>query len=292
MNCAAGTVRVNRLEGERGICRASIPEVAYTSLTPMLKSYSLTLRGCSFKCMYCNAYCISQYPDSGWMYRGYVQPESMVQEALKSFKTSFARSRDITKLNFTGGEPSIHILYLEAVTSRMKEEIPELKIGMATDGFSTLKTMKRLVKISSSINFEIKAFDDEIHHAITGATVGPVLKNVEWLMRKHPEKIRVLRTVVIPSINDSQVLKIAQFIQDINPDVQYRLVGFRPHFMFYYHRGPSKEFMQELVKSCKKLGMKKIDYSGYYPSENGFKKHDNKKGIKRAYSYLNAAGCY
>lgn len=138
-------------------------------------------------------------------------------EALKSFKTFFARDMGVNKLNFTGGELSIYIPYLEAVTSRMKEEISELEVGMVTNGFSTLKTMKRLVKLSLHINFEIKAFDDEIHQAITGAPAKPVLKNVEWLMGKHLEKIRLMRTVVISGINDSQIIKTAQFIRGYKP---------------------------------------------------------------------------
>lgn len=284
--------KVNRLEGERGVCRAEIPEIAYTGLTPVLKSYSVTLLSCSFRCIYCNAYRISQYPDSGWIYRGYVEPDNLVREALEAFETSFARNIGVKKFSFTGGEPSIHTPYLEEVTSRMKEKIPELEIGIATNGFSALKTMKRMAKLSSYINFEIKAFDDEIHQAITGAPAEPVLRNAEWLARKHPEKIRVFRTVVIPSINDSQIPKIAQFIRDIDPNLPYRLVGFRPHFMLYYHPAPSKGFMQEFVELCKKQGLEKVDYSGYYPSGNIYMTHKDKKGIKMLYNYLNNVGCY
>jgi len=284
--------KVNRLEGERGVCRAGIPEIAYTSLTSVLKSYSMTLLGCSFRCVYCNAYRISQYPDSGWMYRGYVEPEDLVQEALNSFETSLARNIGVKKISFTGGEPSIHTPYLEEVVSRMKEIIPELEVGLATNGFSTHKTMKRLVKLSSYINFEIKAFDDEIHHAITGAPVKPVLKNAEWLVRKHPEKIRVFRTVAIPGINDSQIPKIAQFIKDIDPTLPYRLVGFRPHFMIYYHPAPSKSFMQKLVESCKKQGLENVDYSGYYPSGSVYMVHNGREELKIIYNYLSNVGCY
>ncbi|MEN4005851.1 MAG: radical SAM protein [Methanobacteriaceae archaeon] len=282
--------KVNRLEGEKGVCRARIPEIAYTSLASVLKSYSVTLLGCSFKCIYCNAYRISQYPDSGWIYRGYERPDDLVQEALEAFETLLARKIDIKKLSFTGGESSIHTPYIEEVVSIMKEKMPELEVGLATNGFSTFKTMKRLAKISSYINFEIKAFDYEIHHAITGAPAKPVLKNAEWLARKHPEKIRVFRTVVIPGINDSQISKIAQFILEIDPDLPYRLVGYRPHFILYYHHlAPSRSFMQELVESCKKLGLKRVDYSGYYPSENI---HEDKEGMKMVYNYLDSVGCY
>ena len=85
-NLCSWNCKVNRLKGEKGVCRVGIPEVAYTNFTQVLKSYSLTLLGCSFLCIYCNAYRISQYPDSGWRYRGYVDPSILADEALKCLK--------------------------------------------------------------------------------------------------------------------------------------------------------------------------------------------------------------
>jgi pyruvate formate lyase activating enzyme len=242
--------KVNRLQSERGVCRAELPEVAYTGLTQVLKTYAVTLLGCSFRCIYCNAYRISQYPDSGWMYRGYVKPEDLAHEVLEVFKTTFAKMMGVKKISFTGGEPSIHTPYLEEVTSILEEQILDLEVGLATNGFCTSRTMKRLEKLSNYINFEIKAFDNELYQSITGAPAKPVLKNAEWMAVNHPEKIRVFRTVVIPGINHVNIPKIARFLHHIDPNIPYRLVGFRPHFMLYYHPAPSRDFMQKLVMEC------------------------------------------
>lgn len=283
---------VNRLEGERGVCRVGLPEVAYTGLTQVLKTYAVTLLGCSFKCIYCNAYRISQYPDSGWMYRGYVKPELMVKETLESFQTIFARKIGVKKLSFTGGEPSIHTPYLEDVITRMREHIPDLEVGLATNGFCTPQTMQRLLELSSYINFEFKALDSELYYAVTGAPSEAVMENAKLLARRNPEKIRVFRTVVIPGINDLEVEKIASFIRDIDPTLPYRLVGYRPHFMLYYHPAPSRDFMQKMVKKCQKLGLENVDYSGYYPAGKMIRDSSLNNGLKNAYHYLNQAGCY
>lgn len=283
--------RINRLEGERGVCRVGIPEVAYTSFTQVLKSYSITLLGCSFFCTYCNAYRISQYPDSGWRYRGYVEPYALAEEAYESLKTPIAKDMCVNKLSFTGGEPSIHTPYLEEVVALLRKKISPLDVGLATNGFTTRKTMKRLSEISSYINFEIKAFHSELHQALTGAPSEPVLENAEWLARKHPEKIRVFRTVVIPGINSEDILEIARFIRDIDLSIHYRLVGFRPHFMLYYYPTPTRSFMQKLVEDCLKLGLEYVDYSGYHPGGSQMSEQFN-NGLKTVYRYLNQAGCY
>lgn len=284
--------RVNRLEGEKGVCRMELPEVAYTGLTPVLQSYSVTLLGCSFRCIYCNAYRISQYPESGWKYRGYVEPGDLVCEALEQFETSLARGLGVKRISFTGGEPSLHTPYLEEVVRLMREQLPNLEVGLATNGFCTTDTMKRLVEMSFYINFEIKAFDNVLHQSITGAPVEPVVRNAEWLTRNSPEKIRVFRTVVIPGINHEEIPKIARFLQSIDPDIHYRLVGFRPHFMLYYHPAPSRVFMQKLVKECRHQGLRNVDYSGYYPGSNPILDTSLKNGLKNAYNTLNQAGCY
>jgi len=284
--------RVNRLEGERGVCRVGLPEVAYTGLTQVLKTFAVTLLGCSFKCIYCNAYRLSQYPDSGWIYRGYVEPDDLAWEALEAFETPFARKIGAKKLSFTGGEPSIHTPYLEETVNILRQDIPDLEVGLATNGFCTPNTMKRLEKLSTYINFEIKAFDSKLHHAITGASSQPVLENARWLALNHPEKIRVFRTVVIPGINDLEIPKIASFLKDIDPTLPYRLVGFRPHFLLYYHPGPSRNLMHNLVKECKNLGLEKVDYSGYTPGGTLMVGSSFKNELKNTYQLLNQAGCY
>lgn len=283
--------KVNRLKGEKGVCRVGLPEVAYTNFTQVLKSYSITLLGCSFLCIYCNAYRISQYPDSGWRYRGYVDPSVLADEALKMFETSLARQMGVNRISFTGGEPSINTPYIEEVINNINKMTPELEMGLATNGFSTKNTMRRLSKISSYINFEIKAYDNQLHQAITGAPSKPVLKNAEWLAQKHQDKIRVFRTVVIPGINHGEIPKIASFIRDIDPSIHYRLVGFRPHFMLYYYPTPSRSFMQKLVEDCKDLGLKNVDYSGYHTGDSSMIKMGN-SSLETAHHYLNQSGCY
>ncbi len=283
---------VDRLSGERGVCRVGVPEIAYTSFAYVLKSYSITLLGCCFRCIYCNAYRISQYPDAGWTYRGYSEPEDIVNELRIALGSPIAKKIGTYRLSFTGGEPSIHTPYIGAVVDKAREVAPGIEVGIATNGFSTRRTLKRLMVLASYFNFEIKAFDGIVHEALTGAPVEPVLRNAELVATKNPEKIRVFRTVVVPGITDAQIPKIAEFIKDIDPAIPYRLIGFRPSYILYYHPGPSKHMMQRLEKACRDIGLKNVDFSGYYPI-NAPVKADNTgaDAAQVAAKYLESAGC-
>ncbi len=273
---------VNRLEGERGVCRAGMhPGIAYTMRSETLSSYSVTMLGCNFRCIYCNAYRISQYPDAQWFYRDYVEPAVLADETISRM------APDTDKISFTGGEPTIHLPYIEEVVQAIRENGTEIGVGIATNGFCTPETLKRVIDIATSISFEIKAYDDDVHRMLTGAPSAPVLRNAKVLATTARESIRVFRTVVIPGITDRQVLKIAAFIAEIDPTIPYRLIGFRPNFILYYHPGPGMALMNDLTERYKDIGLTDVAWSGYYPTEM-----PGGGETEIAMQYLRRAGCH
>ena len=272
---------VNRLKGERGVCRAGLPHIAYTMLSKTLHSYSVTMLGCSFRCIYCNAYRISQYPDACWFYRDYVEPAVLADEAMARMMP------DTDKISFTGGEPTIHLPYIEEVVQKIHESNPDIGVGIATNGFCTPDTLERVMDISTSISFEIKAYDTDVHQMLTGAPSAPVLRNASALARRAREEIRVFRTVVIPGITEHQIAKIAAFLAEIDPSIPYRLIGFRPNFILYYHPGPSRDLMNDLTRQCKDIGLTDVAWSGYYPAEIPASGSE----AELAAQYLKRAGC-
>ena len=290
---------VNRLEGEPGVCGVGMPEIAYCSLAQVLRSYSVTMLGCSFKCIYCNAYRLSQYPSSGWFYRGYIDPKELAAEAIRRINSPEGRAMHVDKISFTGGEPTIHFPYIAKVVEEARKKIPELGVGFATNGFATQKTLQQIIDLCSYVTFEIKAFHDDTHRAITGAPVEPVLRNAEYLIRKGRDKIRAFRTIVIPGINDTEIEEIAQFLASIDPSVPLRIIPFRPNYILYYHPGPTKRRMDEIGQAVSKTGLENVWWRGYYPMDvskqavetarefNGVKQ----EGARLAFAYSKLAGC-
>ncbi|MEA1895641.1 MAG: radical SAM protein [Euryarchaeota archaeon] len=279
-NLCEWTCGVNRLNGERGVCRAELPQIAYTMLSRRLASYSVTMLGCSFRCIYCNAYRVSQYPDAQWFYREYVEPERLAAEAISRMMP------DTDKISFTGGEPTIHLPYIEEVVRIIRKKDPDIGVGIATNGFCTQKTLKRVIDIATSISYEIKAYDNDVHQLLTGAPSTPVLRNASVLATDARESIRVFRTVVIPGITEHQIARIAAFIAEIDSSIPYRLIGFRPNFILYYHPGPSKDLMNDLTEQCRDAGLTDVAWSGYYPTEI-----PSGSEAEVAAQYLRRAGC-
>lgn len=288
---------VNRLRGEFGVCGVGIPEIAYTNLAQVLKSYSVTMLGCNFRCIYCNAYRLSQYPGSGWLYRGYVDPSELASEAIHRIESIEGRAMGVDKISFTGGEPTIHLPYIKKVVEELREKIQGLGVGFATNGFASLKTLKEIINFCNYISFEIKAFNDDTHRGITGAQVEPVLRNAEYLIKNGKERIRVIRTVVIPGVNDKEIKTIAEFIASIDTSIPFRIIPFRPNYILYYHPGPTKERMEEIGKEVIKTGLENVWWGGYYPVDASDRVKEIAKGLKGsdgarlAFAYSKLAGC-
>ena len=255
---------VDRLKGERGVCRVGRAEVAATMCSPSLSSYIVTLLGCCYRCLHCNAYRISQYPDPGWQYAGHIPPAQLVADAgerISSFEGS-----PMKYISFTGGDPIIHLPYIEEVSREIVRQGLDCETGISTGGFATTETMSRIIERCGIGTLEIKAFSDHLHRALTGAPVGPVLRNAEYLVREGRQKIRVCRTVVIPGMTDHEVPAIAEYIASLDPTIPYRLIGFRPNNVLYYHPGPSEKDMETLCRICRNAGLCDVEWSGYYPT--------------------------
>jgi len=290
---------VNRLEGELGICGVGLPEVAYSNLAEVLRSYSVTMLGCCFKCIYCNAYRLSQYPRSGWFYRGYIEPDMLAEEAVRRINSQEGIAMGVDKISFTGGEPTIHLPYISKVVEEARKKIPCLGAGFATNGFASLETLQQIIDLCSYITFEIKAFNDDTHRAITGAPVEPVLRNAEYLIRRGKKKIRAFRTIVIPGINDKEIEEIAGYLASLDPSVPLRIIPFRPNYILYYHPGPTKKRMDEIGEAALKTGLEDVWWSSYYPVEASRRavkiadelKEVKNEGARLALAYSKLAGC-
>lgn len=245
------------------MCRVGRAEVAATMCSGTLTSYIVTLLGCCYRCLHCNAYRISQYPDPDWYYAGHLPAAVLVAEARE--RIAAYRGPRIRTIGFTGGDPIIHLPYIEEVAAEVKRQGLDIDIGISTGGFATPEAMERIAGLCRVITLEIKAWSDPVHRALTGAPVAPVLRNAEYLVNEGRDQIRVFRTVVIPGMTDREVEEIAAFTASLDPTVPYRLIGFRPNNVLYYHPGPSREQMERLCTVCRDAGLLDVAWSGYYP---------------------------
>jgi len=251
------------LKGEIGVCMLEKPKVASATLHPAPpQSYTIFMVGCNFRCLNCQNWSIAHFPEQKTSARGYVEPEKLAKEAVSKINSRRGDLIKADRIFFSGGSPTPSLPYIEKVVEEAKELDSEIKVNYDTNGFMTSRSLKRVLQISDSITFDIKAFHDDIHKELTGAPVEPVLRNAEKIAEKSKEKLWEFRYLLIPGINDEDVELLARFLSKIDETLPLNFLAFRPNFAMEDCPGAKEEDMVHAVRSARRAGLENVSWSG------------------------------
>lgn len=286
---------VNRLEGELGVCKLGKPEVASSTLHPAPpKSYTIFMNGCNFKCLNCQNWNIAHYPDSGESGRGFLEPADLAKEAYEAINSTQGRVMGADRIFFSGGSPGLSLPYIEKLVEEARE-LGEVKVNFDTNGFLTQKSLERVIDFATSVTFDVKAYHDDVHRALTGAPVEPVLRNAEHMAEEAKEKLWEFRVLVIPSLNEKEIKPIARFLSEIDKELPLNFLAFRPNFLLENHKGATRKMMEKAVETARETGLKNVSWSGRVGSPGKIPKETANEyenpGAKLAGKLAKEAGC-
>lgn len=254
---------VNRLKGQMGVCRMTVSMIASATLHPAPpQSYTIFTAGCNLKCLNCQNWTISQYPDNRMVVRGMEDPESLSKESIYHLRSYPAQLIRADRIFFSGGEPTIHLPFIEKVVDAARKLDSSVKVNFDTNGFMTEESLRRVLRFTTSITFDIKAHDDEIHKALTGVPVSPVLRNAAYVGRNAKDKLWEYRILVIPHINEADIGPLSNFIASIDPALPVCFLAFRPNFVLEQHPGATSNLMDRCVDIARNEGLTNVYWSG------------------------------
>ena len=162
-------------------------------------------------------------------------------------------------LTLSGGEPlsqgAFALALLRAARSR------GIDTAIETSGLCNWNTMREAAPLADRIFFDLKSLDAEKHERATGVSNSKILENFRKLREQFPEAEVVVRTPVIPGINDSaeDIQAIAAFIEAAGGASAYEVLPYHgfgepkyeklgKHYRLSHLEPPSAERMQELKK--------------------------------------------
>lgn len=239
------------------------PRVASCMLHPAPpESYTVFMSGCNFKCLGCQNWPIAHYPDSGSNIRGFVEPEALAQEALNAINSPEGRLMGADRIFFSGGSPTPSLPYVEKVVEEARKLEKNVKVNYDTNGFLTPESFKRVLKFTTSITYDIKAYHDDVHRALTGAPVEPVLRNAKYLAENAKEKLWEFRVLLIPQLNETEIKPIVEFLAEIDEELPLNFLAFRPNFTLENHPGAPTKIMWKAVQVAEDAGLKNVTWSG------------------------------
>jgi pyruvate formate lyase activating enzyme len=142
-----------------------------------------------------------------------------------------------------------------------------LRICWETNGAMKPVFLKRMARLSMKsggcIKFDIKAWDDGIHHSLCGVPNHQTLENFKWLSRFVPERpeppFLIASTLLVPGYVDvEEVGPMATFLAQLNPEIPYRLLAFHPEFMLHDLPRTSTKHATRCKKAAEQAGLKCI----------------------------------
>ena len=245
---------VNRLAGELGFCRVGLkPRVASYFIhmgeePPISPSGTIFFSSCNFRCVFCQNWDISQFPDSG----DEVDPRALAM-IFERLRKSGARN-----INLVGGEPTPNMAPIIDALRLTEVNVP---IIWNSNMYMTEKATKLLIGIIDLWLPDFKYWDDS--HALRLSSVKNyrevVSRNIKMAYDARGEV--VIRHLVLPNHVECCTKPILRWIAENTPNALVNVMGqYRPEYKASRYpeiaRRPSRMEMAEAYAEAKRLGLR------------------------------------
>ncbi len=206
------------------------------------------MQGCPLQCQFCHN------PDTWEVNKGKeYTPKELMEEIIKYKSFMNFSGGGVT---FTGGEPLLQAEFILEVSKLCKAE--GISIAIDTSGFIFNDTVKELLKYTDLVLLDIKNYDPMVYKTVTGVSLSPTLKFLEYLKEKNiPTWVRY---VLVPQLTDNleSIKKLSDYLDTFTNVEKIELLAF--HKMGEYKwqelgldykladtKEPSKELMQQAI---------------------------------------------
>lgn len=187
---------------------------------------------CTFDCLFCQ----------NWHYR---QTDPIAGRGVGGVQTMSASDLADTAnvqtfcVCYFGGDPASQMPHALASARALARR--GVVVCWETAGNSHPRLLDQALELSLAtggcLKFDLKAFDDGLHQALTGVSNRQTLENLSRAVARFDERLPdgsppvVVSTLLVPGYVDAdEVGRIARFIADAEPRTPYALLAFAPHF--------------------------------------------------------------
>lgn len=174
------------------------------------------MQGCPLRCQFCHN------PDTWEVNKGTeYTPEQLLEEILKYKSYMDFSGGGVT---FTGGEPLLQAEFILEVVKLLKPH--KITVAIDTSGFIWNDSVKEVLEYTDLVLLDIKNYDPMVYKKVTGVSLSPTLKLLDYLREKNIKAW--IRYVLVPKLTDNldSVRRLSQHL-DLYPNVEkIELLGF------------------------------------------------------------------
>ncbi len=166
---------------------------------------------------------------------------------------------------YFGGDPAAQMPHALASARLLAER--GIAICWETAGTANPRLMEKAVTLSlrsnGTVKFDLKAFDETLHIALTGTSNRRTLENFARAARRFHERpeppLVVASTLLVPGYVDAEeVHQIARFIARFSPNIPYALLAFAPNFFMPDLPTTSVRHAEEALAAARAAGLTNV----------------------------------
>jgi pyruvate formate lyase activating enzyme len=225
------------------------PEHGYNNL-------AVFYHACSFNCLYCQNY---QFKD-----------RISSAKCISAKQLAAAVKDKTTCICYFGGDPTPHILHaLKTSKLALKDTSGRiLRVCWETNGAVQEPFLGMMAQLAlgsgGCIKFDLKAWNESIHHALCGVTNRKTLENLkslsELVWRRPEPPPLIASTLLVPGyVDEIEVAALAGYLAQLNPEIPYSLLAFYPHFYLNDLPTTSRSHALRCKKVAQDAGLKRVN---------------------------------
>ena len=192
------------------------------------KNLAVFFQACSFNCLFCQ----------NWHFKR----ETCSSETRSLDDLVSGVDARTSCICYFGGDPSPQLPFSLAASRRayaQKKEEEILRICWETNGSMNSKLLVQMMDMAVSsggcVKFDLKAWDKNLHIALTGISNRRTLDNfalaADYIKIRSEPPVLIANTLLIPGyIDEAEVKEIARFIASFDENIPFSLLAFHPQF--------------------------------------------------------------
>lgn len=246
--------KVNRMGGKSGHCGVLDSKIAsefthWGEEPELVPSYTIFFSGCTFNCVFCQNWDISQFPETG--------TEMSAEKVARMIERKEARN-----VNWVGGEPTPNILYILQVLKECNANLPQV---WNSNMYMSTETMNLLDVIADLYLADFKYGNNDCARRLSN------VKNY-WDTATRNHKIAnaqcemIIRHLVIPNHVECCSKPILKWIAETLDLKRVRvnvMAQYRPEYHAYKHEDiavslSGKEF-RDAYRFAENIGLDLVD---------------------------------
>jgi pyruvate formate lyase activating enzyme len=207
---------------------------------------------CTLDCLFCQ----------NWQYRDVDPRRSTGISAAELAAQANARTSCAC---FFGGDPASQMTHALSAGELLAER--GVSVCWETSGTSRPDFLDRAARLSvqtgGCVKFDLKAFTEPLHKALTGSGNRQILDNfvriARWRAKRPDRPPLVASSLLVPGYVDAdEVRRIAGFIADQDPEIPYSLQAFAPAYLMADLPPTSAAHAEEARLAAIGAGLKRV----------------------------------